>query len=88
MVEYNERSKNSEADELAKGAVHNMPLPADVFFQVIADASVKIVKPDPRLINLIEGKYWHAPIMVYLYHYYEIFPSNRRCFSQNSQVGA
>jgi hypothetical protein len=31
-VEYIEKNKNSEADELAKAAYHNMPLPADVFF--------------------------------------------------------
>jgi hypothetical protein len=41
------------------------------FFQVIEDASVKIVKLEPRLINVIEGKDWCAPIMVYLRHYYE-----------------
>jgi hypothetical protein len=33
-----------------------MPLPADVFFQVIEDASVKMVEPEPMLINAIEGK--------------------------------
>jgi hypothetical protein len=41
------------------------------FFQVIEDASVKIVKLEPRLINIIEWKDWRAPIMVYLRHYYE-----------------
>jgi ribonuclease HI len=32
MVEYIERNKNSEVDELAKAAAPNTPLPADVFF--------------------------------------------------------
>jgi hypothetical protein len=27
--------------------------------------------PLPRLINLIEGEDWHAPIMACLHHYYE-----------------
>jgi hypothetical protein len=33
-----------------------MPLLADVFFQVIKYASVKLVEPEPRLINAIEGE--------------------------------
>jgi hypothetical protein len=32
MVEYIERSKKSEADELAKATVRNTQLPPDVFF--------------------------------------------------------
>jgi hypothetical protein len=57
-IEYIERNKNTEADELAKATVHNTPLPADVFFHVIKAASVKIVEPEPRLINVIEGEDW------------------------------
>jgi ribonuclease HI len=37
-VEYIERNKNYDADELAKAAAHNTPMPADVFFQVLKDA--------------------------------------------------
>jgi hypothetical protein len=37
-VEYIERKKNTKADELAKAAACNTPLPTDVFFQVIKDA--------------------------------------------------
>jgi hypothetical protein len=48
-----------------------MPLHADVFFQVIIDALVKMVESEPRLINVIEGEDWRAPIMTYLHHYYE-----------------
>jgi hypothetical protein len=70
-VEYIEWSRNTEADELAKAAAHSMPLLADVFFQVIKYASVKMVEPEPRLINAIEGEDWRAPIMPYLHHYYE-----------------
>jgi hypothetical protein len=46
-------------------------LPVDVFIQVIEDASIKTVEPEPRLINAIEGEDWRAPIMAYLRHYYE-----------------
>jgi ribonuclease HI len=70
-VEYIERAKNTEADELAKAAARNTPLPADVFLQVILDASIKIVEPNLRVINLIQDEDWCAPIMAYLRHYYE-----------------
>jgi hypothetical protein len=40
-IEYIERSKNSKADELVKVTARNTALPADVFFQVNEDASVK-----------------------------------------------
>jgi hypothetical protein len=67
--EYIERNKNSESDESVKAAAHNTPLPTNVFFQVVPDASIKIVK-EPRVINLIEGD-WCTPIMAYLRHYYK-----------------
>jgi hypothetical protein len=70
-VEYIERNKNAEVDELAKAAAHNSPLLANVFFQVIEDALVKIVLPESSLINVIEGEDRRAPIKAYLYHYYE-----------------
>jgi hypothetical protein len=53
-VEYIERTKNAKADELVKVAAHNTPKPANVFLQVISDASIKIVEPEPRVINLIQ----------------------------------
>jgi ribonuclease HI len=52
-VEYIERSKNTEADELVKATTRNTPLPADIFLQVISDASIKTVEPEPKMINLI-----------------------------------
>jgi hypothetical protein len=55
-VEYIERSKNFEADELANAVACNTPLHVDVFFQVVLDASIKIVEPEPKVINLIEGE--------------------------------
>jgi ribonuclease HI len=68
-VEYIERNKNIEANDLAKAPARNTPMPADVFFQVIEDASVKTVMPEPRFINIIEGEDWRALIMAYLRHY-------------------
>jgi hypothetical protein len=38
---------------------------------VLQDASVKIVLPEPRVINISEGEDWRAMIMAYIRHYYE-----------------
>jgi hypothetical protein len=57
---------------LAKATASNTPLPADVFLQVISDASIKIVELEPMMINLIQGEDWYAPIIAYLRHYYEL----------------
>jgi ribonuclease HI len=70
-VEYIERNKNYETDELTKAVALNNPMLADIFFQVLEDASVKTVPSEPRVINIIEGEDWRAPIMAYLRHYYE-----------------
>jgi hypothetical protein len=72
IVDYIERSKNSEADELAKAVARNTPLPPDVFFQVMLDASIKTVGAEPRVINVVQGKEGCTPIMAYLRHYYEL----------------
>jgi hypothetical protein len=71
-VEYIEWAKNVEVDELATVAAHNTPPPANMFLHVIPDASIKIVEPEPRVINLIQGEDWHAPIIAYLHHCYEL----------------
>jgi hypothetical protein len=69
-MDYIKRNRNTKADELVKAAARNMPLPADVFFQVMEDASVKTIEPELRLINII-GEGWRASIIGYLHHYYE-----------------
>jgi hypothetical protein len=53
-VEYIEHNKDTEAYDLAKAAAHNSPMSADIFFQVLEDALVKTVLPEPRVINIIE----------------------------------
>jgi hypothetical protein len=47
IVEYIECNKNAEADELENAAARNTAMPANVFFQVPEDASVKTVLPKP-----------------------------------------
>jgi hypothetical protein len=75
-VEYIERNKNCETDELAKATARNTLEPADVFFQVLEDASVKTFPPEPKVINIIEGEDCRAPIMAYLHYYYETYNKN------------
>jgi hypothetical protein len=55
MVQYIECNRNTKADDLVKVMARNTPMPVDVFFQVLANASVKTVLPEPRVINIIEG---------------------------------
>jgi hypothetical protein len=59
-VEYIDRNKNTEADELAKAGDRNTHL------------SIKTIEPEPRVINIIQGENWRAPIRAYLRHYYEL----------------
>jgi hypothetical protein len=70
-VQYIERAKNAKAGKLAKAAAKNMVLPPDVFFQVVEDPSVKTNEPKPRMINVMQGEDWRAPIMAYLHHHYK-----------------
>jgi ribonuclease HI len=70
-VEYIDRNKNAKADELAKEAAHNTPLTTNIFLQIISDASIKTIEPKPKVINIIQGKDWRAPIMAYLHQYYK-----------------
>jgi hypothetical protein len=54
-----------------KATTRNTPMLVNVFFQVLEDASVKTVPPEPRVISIIEGEDWRALLMAYLRHYYE-----------------
>jgi hypothetical protein len=60
-----------EVDDLAKAATRNSPMRPDVFFHVLEDTSVKTVLLEPRLINIIKGEDWRAPIMADIHHYYK-----------------
>jgi hypothetical protein len=57
-VEHIDRNKSTEADELAKVAAHNTPLPVDIFLQIISDALIKMIEPEPRIIIIIQGEDW------------------------------
>jgi hypothetical protein len=70
-VKHIERAKNREADELAKAVARKMVLPPNAFFQTIKDPSIKIVELEPRMVNIVQGEDWRAPIMAYLKHHYK-----------------
>jgi ribonuclease HI len=55
-VEHIERAKNTEADELAKPVARKTVLPLDVFFETIEYPSIKIVEPEPRMVNIVQGE--------------------------------
>jgi ribonuclease HI len=62
-VEHIDWSKNIETDELAKATTRKAAQPPDVFFQTLKDSSLKIIEPEPRTVNVIQGKDWRALIM-------------------------
>jgi hypothetical protein len=43
---------------LVKAVARKAALQLDLFFQTIEDPSIKIVKSEPRMVNIIEGKDW------------------------------
>jgi hypothetical protein len=74
-IEHIERSRNIEANELVKAVARKTTLPPNIFFQILEDSSVKTVVSKPRIVNIIQGEDWRAPIMRYLHHHYE--PDNK-----------
>jgi hypothetical protein len=63
---------------VGKAAACNTLMSADVHFQVFEDASVKIVPPEPRVVNIIKREDWRVSIMAYLHHYYETDSKNEQ----------
>jgi ribonuclease HI len=57
-VDHIERTKNTKVDEKAKVVAKKTVLPPDVFFQTIEDPFVKIVEPEPRMVNIVQGEDW------------------------------
>jgi ribonuclease HI len=55
-IEHIDRNKNIEADKLAKAVACNTPLPVDIFLQIILDVSIKMIEPEIRIINVIQGE--------------------------------
>jgi hypothetical protein len=52
------RSKNSEADELAKATTNNLPMPAGTFYQVLMSLATEIVAKAFQTVLLTECEDW------------------------------
>jgi hypothetical protein len=37
---------------------NGIPLQADICLQIISDASIKMIEPLPRIVNVIQGEDW------------------------------
>ena len=60
------RTKNKQADQLAKAAAQFDPLPPDVFFETLKQASVNCAEEPAKFVNAITSEDWRAAIMAYL----------------------
>jgi len=60
------RSQNKQADQLAKAAAQNEPLPADVFFKTLKQGSVNCAEEPAKFVSAITSEDWRATIMAYL----------------------
>ena len=52
------RSKNVEADELAKAAAQRAPMPAAVFYQELIAKAIREEEEQPRSIHAIASNDW------------------------------
>jgi hypothetical protein len=57
------RAKNSEADELAKAAANNLPMPVGTFYQVLTSPTTKIAAKTFQIVLLIECEDWRQSII-------------------------
>jgi hypothetical protein len=82
-LQHVDRTKNEEADALAKAAAKGETLPSDVFYHVIGTPPVcnpeglQITQDAKghRIVNLIMAEDWRAPITLYLQGHYH--PNDR-----------
>jgi ribonuclease HI len=77
-LQHVDRTKNEEADALAKAAARGETLPSDVFYHVISTPAVRSPEglqitnntEGHRIVNLIMTEDWRAPITLFLQGYY------------------
>jgi ribonuclease HI len=60
------RNDNNEADELAKAASQNLPMPPDVIYQKLTEPALEDNFNQTHLVATIESEDWRFPIMAYL----------------------
>jgi hypothetical protein len=65
------RSKNEEANELAKAAAQRALKPANVFYQELSVKAIQDEEERPCSVHTIGSKEWRSPIFTYLNGTYE-----------------
>jgi hypothetical protein len=70
-VRHISRAENAEADELAKAAAQNLPLPPNVFAQTLTIKAIKEEEERPAAVHAIAGEDWRSPILAFLSESYE-----------------
>ena len=60
------RVQNKQADQLAKEAAQNDPLPPDAFFETMKQGSVNCAEEPAKFVNAITIEDWRATIMAHL----------------------
>lgn len=65
------RAKNEEANQLAKAAAQSIPLPPDVFFQLLTVKAAKEEEDHLVEIHAIASDDWRSPIFAFLSGAYE-----------------
>ena len=60
------RTKNKQADQLAKAAAQFDPFPLYVFFKTLKQASINCAEKPAKFVNAIISEDWRAAIMAYL----------------------
>jgi hypothetical protein len=79
------RSKNIEADELAKAAAQKALVPTDVLYQELMVKAIREEEEQPRAVHTIASKDWRSPIFAYLSGIYEP-QSNHETDRKNSRT--
>jgi regulator of protease activity HflC (stomatin/prohibitin superfamily) len=55
-LKYIPRAKNSEADELAKVAANNLPIPEGTFYQVLQALATQVTAKAFKIVLVTESK--------------------------------
>ena len=57
-LKYIPRAENSEADELAKAASNNLPIPKGTFYHILQALATQVTAKAFKQVLLIESKDW------------------------------
>jgi ribonuclease HI len=60
------RGENEHADLLAKSAAHGLPLPSEVFFEIIKAPSVELMERAMLTISPVHSEHWRTEIVSFI----------------------